>query len=102
MAATPITGRDIARRRRTRNAVVDRADVSVSGGVGLANGYCVMAGGERRRDIQRLETVAGSAGAIADAGIVHAGAVGFAGHYAKMVHNGIEYGMMRALAEGFA
>ena len=114
-------------------------DAGVSGGVhGLANGYCLMVGGEeeavarikpylRLLAPQRsaaagvpgssLEGIPGGSGgapggaaaAMADpvaegsgaAGWLHAGAAG-AGHFVKMVHNGIEYGMMQALAEGFA
>ncbi|TAG77756.1 MAG: decarboxylating 6-phosphogluconate dehydrogenase [Betaproteobacteria bacterium] len=94
--------KDTLRRAQKVNAVgVDYADCGVSGGVwGLQNGYCVMAGAsgesyERMRPY--LEVLAPSK----TDGIVHAGAVG-AGHFAKMVHNGIEYGMMQALAEGFA
>ncbi|MFA6028543.1 MAG: decarboxylating 6-phosphogluconate dehydrogenase [Elusimicrobiota bacterium] len=74
-------------------------DAGVSGGVwGLADGYCLMVGGERR-DFKRLEPVL-KALAPKD-GYLHAGPIG-AGHYTKMVHNGIEYGMMQAYAEGFA
>ncbi len=94
--------KDTLRRAQKANAAgVDYADCGVSGGVwGLQNGYCVMAGAsgesyERMRAY--LEVLAPSK----TEGIVHAGAVG-AGHFAKMVHNGIEYGMMQALAEGFA
>jgi len=77
------------------------ADVGVSGGVwGLANGYCLMAGGEGE-DIARLEPFLKVLAPTPDAGWLHAGPVG-AGHFTKMVHNGIEYGMMQALAEGFA
>ena len=77
------------------------ADVGVSGGVhGLANGYCLMAGASRAAYAllkPYLEVLAPKA----DTGLLHAGPVG-AGHYVKMVHNGIEYGMMQALGEGFA
>ena len=94
--------KDTLRRAALAQAAgIDYADVGVSGGVwGLQNGYCVMAGatpGSYTRLKPFLEVLAPSA----TQGIVHAGAVG-AGHYAKMVHNGIEYGMMQALAEGFA
>ena len=84
-------------------------DCGVSGGVhGLANGYCLMAGGETAA-IDRLKPYlrilappAAAPGAPAGAdGWLHAGPAG-AGHFVKMVHNGIEYGMMQALAEGFA
>jgi 6-phosphogluconate dehydrogenase len=76
-------------------------DAGVSGGVwGLDNGYGLMVGGEAGavRDIEPvLKALAPSPGR----GWVHCGKAG-AGHYAKMVHNGIEYGMMQAYAEGFA
>ncbi|WP_202627852.1 phosphogluconate dehydrogenase (NAD(+)-dependent, decarboxylating) [Cellulomonas sp. APG4] len=77
-------------------------DVGVSGGVwGLTNGYGLMAGGAED-DIARLMPVFDALrpdGERAN-GFVHAGSVG-AGHYAKMVHNGIEYGLMQAYAEGY-
>ena len=94
--------KDSMRRAAKANAVgIDYADVGVSGGVwGLHNGYCVMAGAtveSYARLRPYLEVLAPSA----TLGIVHAGPEG-AGHFAKMIHNGIEYGMMQALAEGFA
>ena len=94
--------KDSVRRGVKMNAAgIGYADVGVSGGVwGLQNGYCVMTGAtpESYATLKPyLEVLAPSA----TLGIVHAGAVG-AGHYAKMIHNGIEYGMMQALAEGFA
>ena len=94
--------KDTLRRAGKANALgIDYADVGVSGGVwGLANGYCVMAGASAA-DYQRLKPFLEVLAPSPTQGIVHAGAVG-AGHYAKMVHNGIEYGMMQALAEGFA
>jgi 6-phosphogluconate dehydrogenase len=77
-------------------------DCGVSGGVwGRANGYALMAGGDET-DIARMMPVFDALrpdGAREDS-FVHAGAVG-AGHYAKMVHNGIEYGLMQAYAEGY-
>lgn len=77
-------------------------DVGVSGGVwGLANGYGLMVGGAAE-DVERAMPVFDALrpeGERAD-GFVHAGPVG-AGHYAKMVHNGIEYGLMQAYAEGY-
>ena len=77
------------------------ADVGVSGGVwGLANGYCLMAGGEEA-DLARLQPYLQALAPTPETGWLHAGPVG-AGHFTKMVHNGIEYGMMQALAEGFA
>jgi len=77
-------------------------DVGVSGGVwGLENGYSLMVGGAAA-DVERVMTVfdALRPEGPRDEGFVHAGDVG-AGHYAKMVHNGIEYGLMQAYAEGF-
>jgi len=78
------------------------ADCGVSGGVwGLQNGYGLMAGGDAA-DIERAFPVFDAlrpAGERADS-FVHVGGVG-AGHYAKMVHNGIEYGLMQAYAEGY-
>jgi 6-phosphogluconate dehydrogenase len=79
---------------------VDYLDAGTSGGIwGLANGYCIMVGGGRaayERNLPVFRTLAPSAGT----GHVYAGPSG-AGHFAKMVHNGVEYGMMQALAEGF-
>ena len=77
------------------------ADVGVSGGVwGLANGYCLMAGAAGE-EMARLEPFLKVLAPTPATGWLHAGPVG-AGHFTKMVHNGIEYGMMQALAEGFA
>jgi 6-phosphogluconate dehydrogenase len=73
-------------------------DVGVSGGIwGLKEGYCLMAGGEDE-PVGRLEPVFLSL-APPD-GYAHVGPSG-AGHFVKMVHNGIEYGLMQAYAEGF-
>ena len=91
-------------------------DVGTSGGVwGLERGYCLMIGGEKPV-VERLDSVfaalapgrggipatAGREGrdARAEQGYLHAGPSG-AGHFVKMIHNGIEYGMMQAMAEGF-
>ena len=78
------------------------ADCGVSGGVwGLQNGYGLMAGGDAA-DIERALPVFDALrpeGERADS-FVHVGGIG-AGHYAKMVHNGIEYGLMQAYAEGY-
>jgi 6-phosphogluconate dehydrogenase len=74
-------------------------DAGVSGGVwGLKNGYCLMVGGDTD-PVTRLEPIF-LALAPAD-GYAHVGPSG-AGHYVKMVHNGIEYGMLQSYAEGFA
>ncbi|MGJ8722379.1 MAG: phosphogluconate dehydrogenase (NAD(+)-dependent, decarboxylating) [Salinibacterium amurskyense] len=81
---------------------LDFVDVGVSGGIwGLENGYGLMAGGEKS-DIERAMPIfdALRPEGPRDEGFVHAGPVG-AGHYAKMVHNGIEYALMQAWAEGF-
>jgi len=76
-------------------------DAGVSGGIhGLANGYCLMLGGTPKA-IERFEPFARILAPGAETGWLHCGPSG-AGHYAKMIHNGIEYGMMQALAEGFA
>jgi 6-phosphogluconate dehydrogenase len=73
-------------------------DAGVSGGIwGLQNGFCMMVGGDREA-VEPLEPIFRSL-APAD-GYLHAGPPG-AGHYVKMVHNGIEYGLMQAYAEGF-
>ena len=90
-------------------------DVGTSGGIwGLERGYCLMIGGDKTA-FERLEpifaTLAPGAGAVertpnrrgaasAEQGYLHVGPVG-AGHFVKMVHNGIEYGLMQAFAEGF-
>src|SRR5215207_6635003 len=77
-------------------------DCGVSGGVwGLDNGYGLMAGGTTA-DIARLLPIFDTLRPEGprDEGFAHAGPVG-SGHFAKMVHNGIEYGLMQAYAEGF-
>ncbi len=76
-------------------------DLGVSGGVhGLANGYCLMLGGTPA-SVERFEPFARVLAPAPDRGWLHCGPSG-AGHYAKMIHNGIEYGMMQAMGEGFA
>ncbi len=75
-------------------------DVGVSGGVwGFTEGYALMVGGAEA-DVQKLMPVFDALKPEGEYGFVHAGGVG-AGHYAKMVHNGIEYAMMEAYAEGY-
>ena len=75
-------------------------DCGVSGGVwGLENGYALMAGGDAT-DIALAQPIFDALKPAGEFGFVHAGAVG-AGHFAKMVHNGIEYGIMQAYAEGW-
>jgi 6-phosphogluconate dehydrogenase len=76
-------------------------DAGISGGVhGLANGYCLMLGGTPK-SIEIFEPYARILAPAPETGWLHCGPSG-AGHFAKMIHNGIEYGMMQALAEGFA
>ncbi len=75
-------------------------DVGTSGGVwGLAEGYSMMIGGEKEA-VERLRPIFETLAPAADQGWGHVGPSG-AGHFVKMVHNGIEYGMMQAFAEGF-
>jgi len=76
-------------------------DAGVSGGIhGLEGGYCLMLGGTPK-SIEMFEPFAKRLAPHAERGWLHCGPSG-AGHFAKMVHNGIEYGMMQSLAEGFA
>jgi len=76
-------------------------DVGASGGVwGLNEGYSLMIGGEAEQ-VERLRPVFAALAPAPDRGWERVGAQG-AGHFAKMVHNGIEYGLMQAYAEGFA
>ncbi len=83
-----------------RMAEIQFVDVGVSGGIhGLKDGYCMMVGGEATA-VQRLERIL-TALAPHPNQWLHTGPNG-AGHFTKMVHNGIEYGMMQAYAEGFA
>ena len=99
---------DLRRARELKRFGLHYVDVGTSGGVlGLEKGFCLMIGGEQAV-VERLEpifaTLALGARAAADAGTavrgyLHCGAVG-AGHFVKMVHNGIEYGLMAAYAEG--
>lgn len=75
-------------------------DCGVSGGVwGLENGYALMAGGSAD-DIAKVQPAFDALRPEGESGFVHAGRVG-AGHFSKMVHNGIEYAMMQAYAEGY-
>ena len=75
-------------------------DAGVSGGVwGLENGYALMVGGDPE-NVAKVQPAFDALKPEGDSGFVHAGPVG-AGHFAKMVHNGIEYGLMQAYAEGF-
>jgi 6-phosphogluconate dehydrogenase len=75
-------------------------DVGVSGGIwGLENGYALMVGGSNE-DVAKVQPIFDALKPEGEFGFAHAGPVG-AGHYAKMVHNGIEYGLMHAYAEGY-
>jgi len=76
-------------------------DVGTSGGVwGLAEGYSLMVGGEHAA-VEHLRPVLEALAPAPDLGWGHTGPSG-SGHYVKMIHNGIEYGLMEAYAEGFA
>jgi 6-phosphogluconate dehydrogenase len=94
--------KDYERRGKSlASAGIQFVDAGVSGGIwGLANGYALMVGGpdaalqQLRPDIEVLAPAA-------NRGWLHTGPVG-SGHFVKMIHNGIEYGMMQAYAEGFA
>jgi 6-phosphogluconate dehydrogenase len=89
---------DVRRHAELAKHGIRYVDAGVSGGIwGLANGFCLMVGGEREA-VEPLEPVFRSLAPVN--GYLHAGPPG-AGHYVKMIHNGIEYGMMQAYAEGF-
>ncbi len=107
---------DVRRARELKPKGIHYLDVGTSGGVwGLQRGYCLMIGGDKEA-VDRLDPIfsalAPGVGTIerthnrekldprAEQGYIHAGPVG-AGHFVKMIHNGIEYGMMQAFAEGF-
>ena len=75
-------------------------DVGTSGGIwGLTEGYSMMVGG-RKEDVDRLRPIFETLAPAPDRGWGHVGPAG-SGHFVKMVHNGIEYGLMQAYAEGF-
>jgi len=89
---------DQRRQPRLAERGVRYVDAGVSGGIwGLKIGYCLMVGGDREA-VEPLEPIFRSL--APEDGYLHAGGPG-AGHYVKMVHNGIEYGLMQAYAEGF-
>ena len=94
--------RDSVRRGRAlENHGIDFVDAGVSGGIwGLENGYALMIGGADAA-IARLRPVIEALAPAPDLGWIHTGPTG-SGHFVKMVHNGIEYGLMQAYAEGFA
>lgn len=80
---------------------IEFTDAGVSGGVwGLENGYCIMFGGSEAA-AERLRPYLQALAPTPTTGWLHTGPIG-SGHYVKMIHNGIEYGMMQAFAEGFA
>jgi len=80
---------------------IDYVDVGTSGGIwGLTEGYSMMVGGDDRA-VEQLRPVLETLAPAPDLGWGHVGPSG-SGHFVKMVHNGIEYGMMQAYAEGFA
>jgi 6-phosphogluconate dehydrogenase len=91
--------RDSQRRyREAQEQGLNFVDAGVSGGIwGLEVGFCLMVGGDQE-PVQRLEPIFESL--APEDGYAHVGASG-AGHFTKMVHNGIEYGLMQAYAEGF-
>ena len=108
---------DIRRAKELAPKCIHYVDVGTSGGVwGLERGYCMMVGGEADT-VKRLEPIFATlapgrgdiprtpgrekAGGTAEQGWLHCGPNG-AGHFVKMVHNGIEYGVMAAYAEGMA
>jgi len=111
---------DVRRSKLCAAKGVHYVDVGTSGGVwGLERGYCMMIGGPKEA-VQRLDPIfktlapgrgdiprtpgrdkmVGAAASTAEDGYIHCGPSG-SGHFVKMVHNGIEYGMMQAYAEGF-
>jgi 6-phosphogluconate dehydrogenase len=91
--------RDSQRRYRdAQEKGLDFIDAGVSGGIwGLEVGFCLMVGGDEK-PVQRIEPIFKAL--APEEGYAHVGASG-AGHFTKMVHNGIEYGLMQAYAEGF-
>jgi 6-phosphogluconate dehydrogenase len=91
---------DRERAHRLAGRGIGYLDVGVSGGVwGREEGYGLMVGGDPEH-VARAQPVFDALKPAGPYGFVHAGPVG-AGHYAKMVHNGIEYGLMHAYAEGY-
>ena len=80
---------------------IDFVDCGTSGGVwGLAEGYSLMVGGDKAV-VEKLRPIFETLAPASDRGWGHVGGVG-AGHFTKMIHNGIEYGLMQAYAEGFS
>jgi 6-phosphogluconate dehydrogenase len=107
---------DVRRARKLKSSGIHYLDAGTSGGVwGVERGYCLMVGGEPdifnhlepifatlAPGVGSIERTKGRAGepTRAEKGYIHAGPNG-AGHFVKMIHNGIEYGIMQAFAEGF-
>jgi 6-phosphogluconate dehydrogenase len=90
----------VRRGEQLRAAKIDFVDVGTSGGVwGLKEGYSMMIGGETAA-VDRLRPIFETLAPGAKLGWGHVGPTG-SGHFVKMIHNGIEYGMMQAFAEGF-
>ncbi len=94
--------RDTVRRAKTlKDNGVKYLDVGTSGGIwGLSEGYSMMVGGEKA-EVDRIRPILETLAPAPDKGWGHVGPSG-AGHFVKMVHNGIEYGLMQAYAEGFS
>lgn len=94
--------KDSMRRAKQLNELgIHFIDAGVSGGVwGLENGYALMVGGDSD-PVRQIEPILKSLAPAEDKGWLHCGPAG-SGHFVKMIHNGIEYGMMQAYAEGFA
>jgi 6-phosphogluconate dehydrogenase len=107
---------DVRRAKALKTKGIHYVDIGTSGGVwGLERGFCMMVGGDKQAvdtldpilktlapglgDIPRTDRPA-SADPRAEMGYIHAGPPG-AGHFVKMIHNGIEYGLMQAFGEGF-
>jgi 6-phosphogluconate dehydrogenase len=89
---------DVRRHAKLAAKGLRYVDAGTSGGIwGLANGFCLMVGGEAEA-VGPLEPIFRSLAPVD--GYLHVGGPG-SGHYVKMVHNGIEYGLMQAYAEGF-
>jgi 6-phosphogluconate dehydrogenase len=108
---------DIRRAKALAHKKIHYVDAGTSGGIyGLERGYCMMIGGDDetvkrldpifktlapgRGNVERTPGRDKISGSTAEDGYLHCGSVG-AGHFTKMVHNGIEYGIMQAIAEGF-
>jgi 6-phosphogluconate dehydrogenase len=91
---------DQANAKKLAERGVGFVDCGVSGGVwGLKNGYALMCGGDPT-DVEKVQPAFDALKPEGEFGFVHAGKVG-AGHFSKMVHNGMEYGLMQAYAEGW-